>query len=455
MSNQPQIHQSLIGTWRRRRFVAVVTLLVFVAALIQAIFTQPAQRAEVILLVNNVQATGELAGRLPSGLNPKSYSDLVDSLTVKGALHEQLAKDGLWSESGGPPPLKIFLTGLTVSSVVVDQTTRPVTYAPFIILHVKRETAEVASAVAEKWATVAIEIAQQRVHVGNEATRTTLAKQKASLHKKLSASMEALAVEEATWNLASIRTELDQLLVRQGQVERMRIDGENTAASAEERLAVTRELLKTEPVHVQLSKAPSDDVVFLTEQESGGATLESLQKKVMVSQVLNPAYTTIRLNKSTAEQDLAAANARLASLERQSATLDAHRAELQKELAHHDLKQKKMLLEVTDLTSIYTAISNFETFNDVAIELATAQGEDDNHTVGLNRLGAGLYTREYDIFGRTAKVLAVTVLAAILALIYAFLRCFIPLRWKSWEKGFANDLEEESTETGGNPGTQL
>lgn len=454
MSYQLQIHRSLITAWQRRRFVAIVTMLVFIAALIQAIFTRPGQVAEVMLLVSNVRATGELAASLPSGLNPKSYSDLVDSLSVKGALYNRLAEEGFWNDAGGPPPLRTFLLGLSVSNSVVDQTTRPVSYAPFITLRVKRKTAEIASAVADTWATVAIDVAQRRVHVGNDATRTILARQKNSLHEDLAVSWEALAVEQATWNLDSIRTELDQLLIQQGQVQKMRIDMENSAVDAEERLAVTTELLKSEPVHVELSKAPSDDVVFLVDQESGPAALESLQKKVMVSQVLNPAFTAIRLDQSTAEQELAATIARLASLEKQSAALGARRAELQEELAKHDLKQKKMLLDVTELTNIYTTISQFETLTDVAIELATAPGENDDFTVGLNRLDSGVYTREYALFGRATKVLAVTALAAILASVYVFLRSLIPLRWNSWEDGFAHELEDVAAERGGNPGPE-
>ena len=109
MPYQVHLHRSLKEIWRRRRFVAVVTVLVFAASLIQAFLAPPSQRSEVILLVSNVRATGALADRLPSGLNPKAYSDLVNSLSVKGALYNKLEEDGFWEDTGGPPPLGAIL----------------------------------------------------------------------------------------------------------------------------------------------------------------------------------------------------------------------------------------------------------------------------------------------------------------------------------------------------------
>ncbi|MBI5092149.1 MAG: hypothetical protein HZB26_06840 [Candidatus Hydrogenedentes bacterium] len=410
--------QYIRAIYRQRKLVIAVTALAFLASLGKELLKGNQYTSETTLVVTTVPFK-EAEPRVPGAMNPKAYESLAESMDVIGQLLARLDKEKAFPD--GTPEIRDFLRMLRATTITVDPTTRPVNYAPLLVLGATAENAVLAQTIANAWADIMIDVAHRANMMQISAAKEVLGKQKASQQAILDTIWIKQSEEESLWDVDLMRLELEkrqELIVDQ---EKQLASTQVSLKGAEQQLVAAQEKLKTEPEIKELFKSPADTAWWIvTSENKGDAVKADLEKKGMVSQELNPNYVTLtgEINKNL--QQVAGFKASLDQLTLEIERLRKQQAEVQANLAKHELAQTRLDTEEEYMKSSLVEIAQLDLSLDAGNNMATIKSDAGIAPVGLNRLSDETYVPEQPgMLGRKGRVLASTVLGFLLAVGYA------------------------------------
>ncbi|HOZ44960.1 MAG TPA: hypothetical protein PLO37_24315 [Candidatus Hydrogenedentes bacterium] len=251
--------------------IVLVTVTVGALAVVKEIVFPPPFYADTLLVVTDLGAQGDAASIVPEPFNPKIYEQLVRSTALLGEVHERLLAANVFPPDKEPPALDDFMAMLRVSVTTVDQTTRPVTYSPLLRLSTSAKTAELATAIVDTWAQVAIERAGQAVSLRLLGSSESLERERVTHESVLEEVWKELEVEKSQWDLAVLRQEMETRVELLGVFYQDRATLERDLTQAQKRLATIQESL----------------TAFIAEEETGYRTeLDTLRAQLTEEQSL-------------------------------------------------------------------------------------------------------------------------------------------------------------------------
>lgn len=414
----------------RKTFIAGTAALAFVVAAVMVSLADDTYEAEVVLVASSFQAPDDVDSLVPSAYPAKAYEDLLLSTTVVGAAHNRLIEANAWADTD-PPELVAFRDRLTVEIEILDDTTRPVNFSPFIVLKAQFKSPGLARQAADTWAKVAIETSRRATELRIAYASEVLAQQEQEYLQELNAAWEAQAREEAEWNLNVLRKQLDERVTRIENQESIVISIEKDRAGTVAALSTMEESLAQEKPVIDLFRAPSNDVFWLqgpTLSESD--QLDDLLRAGMRDEMVNSIYVQLMNEKYDAQKKIARSDAELSSTRDAMARMDEERKVLQEQIAEHNFIQKRLDLRSETLRRLYTDVARLSLLAEAGADLATRDTESGVAAVGLNRLDANTYTvLAVGPLGKGARVVLATVLGLMLAAAYVAARALAPIAW--------------------------
>lgn len=431
-----EVLASLQCVFERKTLIIGITGLAFLLSLLVALFVKPEYEAEVILAVNSFHATGELEELLPGVYSAKNYDELLLSTTVVGETHSRLQAAKAWADEGEPPSIREFILQLRVDINVVDQTTRPVRYSPFIRLRVVDESSERAQQIADTWASVARSTSGRVYSLQVDEAKRVLAKH-ADTHKNtLQALWDEQAREEAQWNVDVLITQLDDMVTRIEGFSTQLVELERERASAEEQLASLEESLAEEDEFLELFQAPSDDVYWLRRAEGASEEeLADLRSRGMKTEVPNSVYISLKKDVSQVAKELAGKRASIQSLEQKVREQIQEQENLQGLLAEHKFTQIRLTLQSDLYKTAYKQIESGRLLMDTVAEMSLAKDKDSDRAIGLNKVYPKVYFKEYrPLVGRRTQVIMATFLAFAFSVGYVLAAHWFPPLLRSLNK---------------------
>jgi len=313
---------------------------------------------------------------------------------------------------------------------VLDETTRPVNYSPFLTLTATAKQPDLAKEYVDTWANVAIDTARRanELHVG--AALKTLSTQQTSFEDQLNKVWQAQAKESSQWNLDVLKTQLDTRVEQIAEVQGRLLKAEQQKEENSKRYDAAQKRLANEKETLDLFYSPSDDVYWLgqIQKDGGKQPAEELKNKGMLHQAVNQVYVSLSEDESEALLAMSQADAAIKALNEQLNKLENERLELQKELAEHTVLNKQLSAEETTLTQVYTGVSRIHSYLDVAQGLSSSKNKEESIPVGINRLTNDVYVEEADgLLGPKVRVVLMGLVAFLAAVTYVALRALLPL----------------------------
>lgn len=404
--------------YRRRVFVGSVTALVFLASVAIELAKGKEYTSETTLVVTTVpfKEGGDL--HVPTAVNPRTYESLADSMDVTGQLLAQLDADKAFPD--GTPGLRDFLNMISATTITVDPTTRPVNYAPLLVLRATADTPKLAQAIAQDWANIMVQTAQRMNVMQISAAKDLVQKQQDTQEAALDQVWVKQSQETAKWNLDMMKMELEK---RQGLIveqESALVTAQVNLSAAEQQLTAAQDKLKSEPQKIDLFRSPSDIAYWIAASQSkGSGSAAELAKKGMIKEKINPNYTALADDVNKMIQQVAANKASVEQLTKAIDTLQEQQQAGEAALAEHTLNQTRLTTQADYMKQSLMGLAQLSLSLDAGNSLATVKSPAGIAPLGLNRLSDKTYVRDYPgILGRKGRVLAATVLGGLLAAAY-------------------------------------
>lgn len=404
----------------RRWLIVGVTCVAFCLSILKVLyFPALSYEAEVALVVSSPTLSGEMGRMVQNSFSPKMYEELATSPTVLQEVLDKLAAEGAFPD-GETPLLEDFQADVSARLGVIDKTTRPVNYSPLLAIRATSESAELAKSIVNTWAEVAISSARKTnyLHVGVVSEK--LAKQERLFRESLDAILARQAAEKSQFDAELGKKEM---LLRLELLHGSRLQGKSQGllsaqkeaaqdlAEAKAQLASVREALAQEEPFVQLTKAPSDDAVWLLEGQQGEGS--DIEKKGMVTEELNQVYWELKSAEQQALQKIAGTSARLAALDQQIAGVYAEQEAALKEVAKHTHLQTQLDAESEAATLAFKEVAAASSLTTAIAGLVHDEKAQDDGTpaIGLNRLSDTVPVKRTALLGKKSTVIVFTGLA--------------------------------------------
>lgn len=381
----------------RRRFIVGITVIAAVLAVVRLLlFPYGSILAESVLVVSSPRIGGEAGEPFSEQVNPKVYQELVTSHGVLQEVLNNLALDGVFEE-GDVPDLVSFLRMVRANINLVDRTTRPINYSPFITISAEAEDEAVAKKIVEEWADTAIRAARRTDYLRTGMMSEIFGQEEAKLKENFEKVLAKLEAEKTEFDVTLMREELTLKVQLINETEAMEKLTRQTLADAKARLTVVSQSLGGEDKVIRLFRSPADTAYWLME---GGEKDPS--EKGLVTEVTNEVYFKLKEEEQVALRDAAASQATLEELTAQLDELDADKKLLLGQIAKHERIFKTLLSEETLARESYEQIGQVKSIS--AAFGALVRGEKD--ALGLNRLSDTIATmRTQPLRKRTVAIL--------------------------------------------------
>jgi hypothetical protein len=305
------VRQCLQALWNRRIFIVGLTLIAGAVVAVREVFFTDSYVADTVLIVTDLTGRGDTVSLVPTAFNPRIYEQLVSSTAVLGTVLNRLETEGKFD--GDAPPLESFRGMVEVEITTVDETTRPVNYSPLIKLSAKSDTRELASAIVDTWARVAVEQAQEAIRLRLAAVTETLGGQRETYEENLDTIWQKLEKETAEYNLEVLQQELNAKVELLNQLKTTRSQSQRELQINEKKLAMLQDTLVQEVLAQEADY--QEDVKALSgvlAAEKSTFNTELLQKELDAQLEL---IRDLILKRVTAERDIAGAKERLAKVQ--------------------------------------------------------------------------------------------------------------------------------------------
>lgn len=409
----------LRSIYAHKRFIILVVALAFIVSVGRELIAGLGYEAETTLVITSAPTTTEQGLIMPETINPKVYQTMATSSDVLGEVLTSLEENNAFD--GPPPDLRDFRALLNTSLETIDPTARPMTYSPMLTIGAIAETPELATEIVDTWAEVLTEAARRANQVRISGISEAMSERTEEHKSELDKVWMELAEETAEYDLKLLREELDKRQTLIQTLDQKLVDAEVDLRAAEERLVAVREQLEVEPEIKELFRSPSETAYWIAESTADSdAALEELEQKGMRSEEINPAYTELRRNLASAQQDVASYAARKESLAEQLTMVEKKQQATQQLLADQELIQTRLNTEEEHMRESYREMAILRTYMESAGLIVSGRAEETIHPVGLNRLSDQIYaSADPGFLGRKGRVLIATFVAAMLALAVA------------------------------------
>jgi hypothetical protein len=407
--------------YKRKALVLSVAALAFVVAVGREWGKGSQYTAETTLVVTSVPPQPDktvIGPQLPEALSPKVYQSLALSTDVVGGLLNELGGDKTVFPKGAPE-LREFTNAVSASIITVDPTTRPVNYAPLLVLSATADTAVAAKAIVRQWTDLTMRASHVVNNVRISAARDALREQEGSHRTRLDEIWVKQSEETAKYNVDLLKVEMEkrqELIVDQ---EKLLLAAQADWNGAQEQLAAAQEKLKTEPTKSEFFKSP-DDVAWWM---AGAGQKPELKKEGMVTQESNPSFVLLTNDINKSIQQVASSKARVEQLKKGIDDLHKKQEDAQLLYSQHKLIQTRLQTEEEYMHKTYENLAQMGVFLDAGSSVTAGKPASGVEPVGLNRIGDEVYVRSYSgLLGGKGRVLATTVLGGFLAILYVLAR---------------------------------
>jgi hypothetical protein len=410
-------HRIFAALWRRKGLIIGTAVLFAVVGAVRALLTS-SYVAETNLLVTSVTLHGAAAeqesvsGVVPGALNPRVYETLALSYDVLGETLDALVQQDAFPDE--PPPLHVFRQRLEAKAKTVDETTRPQSFSPLLCMTAKAKTAELASLILNEWVSVTINAAREVNRKRVAPAKVLLKESREEKFNELKETWKAIQVAEAEDLPELLRQEMDERVTLLVRLSDSLVTKQGELDGARQRLALAETELASEPMFLELGRAPSDTAYWIAqESKDGSATLED---KVMVSEEINPTYMSIRNSVHSTSEKVAALEAEVETLREQLVEQQAILAETREQYAADSALLGNLRTQESYQKEAYLAIARLDAYMEAAQKLAAEVDEEDGTAVGVNRISTTVYAAEdTGILGGKVSVVLMGTLGFLLA----------------------------------------
>jgi uncharacterized protein YukE len=419
----PSVEAILKELFGRRWTIAGITLLFTVASVLRVLLTPDEFESETTLLITSVPTKSDtaLADTLPEVFHPPVYEALAKSRDVLGQTHTSLLTAQAWG--GNPPELRRFSQQLTARVQMVDETTRPMNFAPLLTLKAVGESPEQSSLIVDTWADVLLGAARkatryevagaQQVQEKNRDMYLSLLEDTwAAKREQMSKADPELLRETISARVQTIQSVEEQLAQAQAEF-----------ASATQGLDAVVAALSDESERIELRRAPGDTEFWLSQQE-GETSQSALTESVMVTEVMNPEYTRLIASANSLRETAASEQARVEALRAELASLVAQQDAARKSLAESEEVFAQVDSQLSYLNRAYQELAGHEATLQTGAALSTTESDGIN-PIGLNRLSDTSYAVEaQSVVGGKVLVVVAAILGFCVALVFVMGRFY-------------------------------
>lgn len=219
------------------------------------------------------------------------------------------------------------------------------TYSDALVLTVTADTPERAAQIAQRWAELLVARAEKIASENIDKTVALVDTMYDSSRKTLAGAEKDLETFQKQWNLDLLekeKLELEKLVAElRVELERTELD----IAKNQKLLETARAQLAEEPRIDTLFRAPTDDVYWLSKQQSGGESPLG-PKDGLRTEVFNPQYEEIKKSEIQAEQTLEAALAARADLTSRIENVTEQIDKIQRDLAEQRIVDTRLKREI-------------------------------------------------------------------------------------------------------------
>lgn len=235
---------------------------------------------------------GYLMGR---PLSVRGYEILLRNNEMVKQLRDRLTTLNAERDEDTEVPLEDVRSSMTLRTEILKQTAYDVEYVPLITLSYRASDPDIAAAMANEWATLAIALSQEVGTKGKAGSLEFLQGRFEQVNEQLEL-VEALIEEhEALWDIESMTLRLQEVqkVITEYELDQVRLNTDIESHQAE--LAALETDLQSTSEKTTLRKAPSDEAYWLMEATGKGNPDSS---DVLESEVINQVFVTLRKKKS-------------------------------------------------------------------------------------------------------------------------------------------------------------
>ncbi len=366
-SNDTRRNHPLLRYARRligaRRLIVAATGVAACAAIVVALLlpvTYESSATLILLPPPFKTAEAELSNMLPRVLNVPDYELLLTSDGTLQSVAERVKLLADWPEEDKEQlsQLSSLRKRMRVTTEVVEKTAYGTSHSPVIVLTARAARPEYARDLAEAWAAVAEQLANNLYAKGKTGVKDFVEERFTTARADLFDVSAAIRDVEIEYNDelagARLQNKHGRLLSYEEKVD----DLEMQIASVEEELRSLRSDLEEEPEKKRLWRSPPTTALFLRERAlSPTETDEGVQLPGYEEEVLNETFIYLTQKIQLKESELAGMLEYRSRLQAELETLDQELQELRAEMANRNYERKQLDLQQLPLQSSYELLA--------------------------------------------------------------------------------------------------
>mgnify|MGYP000883424024 CR=1 FL=1 len=288
------------------------------------------------------------------------YEQLLTNDDIAQKLRDRLVeslKQAGDNEGASAVTLGKVRKAMKVQTRIIGKTANAVEYDPVLVLNFTHTSPEIASALADEWARLGIELSEQFSRKGQEGTIDFLTDGLESVQRELDEKEKALEILKSQWDVVGMEARLAKTQELITTYEHSVITLGTDIARTEAELAQAKKDLEGVPEKLTLHKAPPDQAYWMLDATQGAPD----SSKVLASEEVNWIHFTLHENAALLESTLAGL---VKEREKTISQLEEMRAEvlsLQQNLAEQQRLQNALEREIDVYKDQYQRLAvNYE-----------------------------------------------------------------------------------------------
>ncbi len=243
---------------------------------------------------------------------------------------------------------------MVIEIEITEKTAYGVSHSPVILLKAQAGTPEQARDLAQAWAEVSEEMAEDLYRKGKTGLRDFIGERYGSARDELTEVNAMVRDIEIEWNDELEKARMQNKHARLLAYEEKLTDLRMQIAASKAELAKIEQNFSSEPEKKVLWKSPPTTALFLRDSEAGltppsGAGGESGEQEGYRDEVLNPTYTYLKEKMYLKDTELQSMLEHEAQLVAQMSGLEEELQALREEAANRNFERKQVMLQETAL----------------------------------------------------------------------------------------------------------
>lgn len=346
---------TLLRNWRAIAAAALVCA-VAAAALVMMMPVTFESEATLLLFPPPFKQTGDdMSALIPRVLSVPDYEILLHSDGTLMKAVEKVRALGTWPEDDleSLEALSELRKRMEIEIEVVEKTAYGVSHSPVIVLKAQAGTPEQARDLAQAWAEVSEELAEDLYRKGKTGLRDFIGERYDSAREELTNVNEMVRDIEIEWNDELERARMQNKHSRLLAYEEKLTDLRMQIASTRAELAEIQENFSEEPEKKVLWKSPPMTALFLRDTKAGlappGGGAEGNEQEGYRDEVLNQTYIYLKEKLYLKQTELQSMLEHESQLVAQMDGLDQELQALREEAAQRTFERKQVMLQETAL----------------------------------------------------------------------------------------------------------